>query len=337
MIVLRIGGWLCCCLFCLHRLAILRLCVTATKSLFNYHSYKCTNCWPSVDPDCVILSNQYQLPLIIVFIMIWTYWMPFWHIETQPCGKAKRGNIFALFALTRLKFIYLATRFIVPAIHLFINRYWQATAHYSPIIYLYLKHSVKQHKEAGKTLTHSVRHFLRSHIPPLVNCIDCQQHHSSMSLWVPCWPNPSGNIWHGTPIPLLWAFRILDAIVLLYIRFNIYLAIIFAVIWIIQVAIPVKPIFSIWNVFRCTILISFHKGTVESSDLVGIYYSSSSPREVLCRHSWLLQWSHWQFKCSRTFMVKEWPGWYDDPFSVWNVSYGCHLLVLIGWFLLRRM
>jgi hypothetical protein len=44
----------------------------------------------------------------------------------------------------------LAKTFIAPAIYLFINQYSQATAHYSPIIYLYRKLSVKIHIEAGE-------------------------------------------------------------------------------------------------------------------------------------------------------------------------------------------
>jgi len=42
----------------------------------------------------------------------------------------------------------------------------------------------------------------------------------------------------GAEIPLLWAFRILDAIVSLHIPFNISCKIGFAVSWIIQVSIP---------------------------------------------------------------------------------------------------
>ena len=39
----------------------------------------------------------------------------------QTNNKAERSNILALFALRRLKFMYLATSFIAPAIHPFIN------------------------------------------------------------------------------------------------------------------------------------------------------------------------------------------------------------------------
>jgi len=165
--------------------------------------------------------------------MIWTYWWSFWQIETWPCGKAERSNILALFALTQLKFICLAKCFIAPARHLFINRYLQATAHHSPIIYLWLKLSVRIHREADEPLTHSVLLIPRSLIPPRFNCFDCHQHHLSLSMWPLCRPNQSGNNWRGTHIPLIWTFRILDANDLLDVRFNIRCATISAVICII--------------------------------------------------------------------------------------------------------
>ena len=46
---LRKGRCLCCCLFCLYNLPIHWLCIAATKSLCNYHTYKTTNRWRSVD------------------------------------------------------------------------------------------------------------------------------------------------------------------------------------------------------------------------------------------------------------------------------------------------
>jgi len=92
--------------------------------------------WHSIDAHFDVLSIQYLLPSLIVFIMIWTYWLSLSQIETQPCGKAKCSNIVSLFALKLQKFMYLAKSFIPPAIHLFTNWYSQATAHHSPIIYL---------------------------------------------------------------------------------------------------------------------------------------------------------------------------------------------------------
>ena len=112
------------------------LCITATKSFCNYLTYKTTNCWHSVDAAFNVLSSQNLLPSIIVFIMMRTDCLPFWLIETRPFGKAKSIDILALFALIRMKFIYLAKQSISPAIHLFSNWYSHATVHYSLIIHL---------------------------------------------------------------------------------------------------------------------------------------------------------------------------------------------------------
>jgi len=89
-----------------------------------------------VDAHFNVLAIQHLLLSKIVFIMIWTYWLSFFQIDTRPCGNAVRSNILALFTLILLKFIYLAKKYIVPAIHLFINQYSQATAYHSPIIYV---------------------------------------------------------------------------------------------------------------------------------------------------------------------------------------------------------
>jgi len=135
-LILRKWQWSYWCLFCLFKLPICRLCITATRSLFNYRTYKTRDCWPPIDGHCTVWSIQHLLPSIIVCIMIWTYWLSFWQIETLPFGKAECSNILALLALTWLTFIYLAKRFIAPAIHQLIDRYSQATDHHSPIIYL---------------------------------------------------------------------------------------------------------------------------------------------------------------------------------------------------------
>jgi hypothetical protein len=76
----------------------------------------------------------------------------------------------------------LAKGFIAPAIHLFINRDLQASAHQSPIIYLLPKHSVKIHKEAGQTLTHAVLLFHHSLVRSRFHCINRHEHLFSMSL-----------------------------------------------------------------------------------------------------------------------------------------------------------
>jgi hypothetical protein len=93
----------------------------------NYRTYKTTNRWRSFDAPFHVLSIQHLLPLIIVFILIWLYRVAFCLIDTQPCGKAERRYEIALFTLTGPKMMYHAKRFIVPAIHLFMNRYSQAT------------------------------------------------------------------------------------------------------------------------------------------------------------------------------------------------------------------
>ena len=132
--ILRKRWWLCCCQFCLEMLPIHRLGITVTKSLVNYHTYKTANRWCSIDAHFSVLSIQHLLPLIMVSIIIGIYRKYFWQIETWPGGKAERSDILAMFALTRPKFMYLDKSFIAPAIHLFINRYLQATAHHSPRI-----------------------------------------------------------------------------------------------------------------------------------------------------------------------------------------------------------
>jgi len=82
---------------------------------------------------------------------------------------------------------------------------------------------------------HSGLLYLHSCIPPRFYCIQRHKHLSSLCHWLQCWPNQFRNIWGSTQIPLLWAFRILDTIAFLYIRFSVCRAIVFGVIWIIQV------------------------------------------------------------------------------------------------------
>ena len=57
------------------------LCITATKSLFNYCTYKTTNCSGSVDAHLHGLSVQNLLPMIIGFIIIRPSWLTFCHQE----------------------------------------------------------------------------------------------------------------------------------------------------------------------------------------------------------------------------------------------------------------
>jgi len=182
--------------------------------------------------------------------------------------------------------MYLAKRFIAPAIHLSINWYFHVTAHQSAIIYLELRLSVKLHQGAGEPFTHSVQHFLHFFISPRFECI-CHVHYLfSLPFWLLCWLNQSRNMWHGTNILLLWAVRILDASGLLYIGFIVCCTIVKAVIWIIQVAIPVYPILGVCKAFRYAILITLDRMTVDSAASVDIQLLRLSSRKVPGRQSW---------------------------------------------------
>ena len=87
--------------------------------------------------------------------------MPSWLIETRPFGKSQPSNTVAWVALILLKCIYPAEWFISPTILLFIKQYSHATAHYFPIVFLYVKIWVKQLIEPGvNILTQSVLLFL---------------------------------------------------------------------------------------------------------------------------------------------------------------------------------
>jgi len=157
---------------------------------------------------------------------------------------------------------------------------------------------------------------------------------SAQFLWPLCWPSQSASMQCSTNISWLWGYWILDAIASLYLEFNVCLQVVFAVIWIIQVPILAKPIFGVRNAFRCNILITFSWKAVNSSDSADIYYLSSSSREVHCIKCWWHRWSLWRCKCSCTMVLHIWPGSFDDLFSIWNVSHGCHLCVLSTRFIL---
>jgi len=123
-------------LFCQYRLPIHPLWITSTKSLVNYRTYRTTNCWLSIEAHFNALSIQHLLLSRIDFIMICLHQLSFCLIKTPPCGEAEQYNILALFTFTAWKMMYHTKRFIELAIHLFMNRYSQATSHHSPIIYL---------------------------------------------------------------------------------------------------------------------------------------------------------------------------------------------------------
>jgi hypothetical protein len=134
-LIRRFGQWQCVLFFCLYQLPICHLWIRSTESLVNYDIYKTANGWHFVHARCNVLFIQHLRASIIVWMMIWTCWLSYCQIETRPSGKAESGNILALFRITQLKMICLATRYIVPSQHLFINQYLQATAHYSCIIH----------------------------------------------------------------------------------------------------------------------------------------------------------------------------------------------------------
>lgn len=115
-----------------------------------------------------------------------------------------------------------------------------------------------------------------------MHCIYCHHYILSQFLCLQCWPNHFWNIWCSTHIVLLWAFWILDAIGLLYISLNVRWAIMLAVIWMIQVAKQVKPIFGVGNAFRDAIIIMFDWITVNCSHSVNIECLSSCSTEVFC-------------------------------------------------------
>jgi hypothetical protein len=217
-LILRMGQRPCSYLFCLYWLPIRTLWITSTKSLVNYCTYQATNRCRSIDAYYNVLSIKHLLLLRIVFIITCLYRLCFCPIDTQYCCEAERRNILALCTFTPQKVMYHVKRFIAPAIPLFMKWYSQATSHQP-------KFSVKLHKEAGEPLMHAVLLCLHSFISPPCYCIARHQHHVSLAHWSLCWPDQSGNNWRGTNILLLWAFRILKAIVLLYIGFIIRCAI----------------------------------------------------------------------------------------------------------------
>jgi len=116
--------------------------------------------WCSINAHFEVSPIQHLPPSIIILIMIWKYWLPFWQIETQHCGKAEPSNNLALFAPILSKFIHFAEWYKAPTIHLFINRYSPVTAHHSVIVYLYIKLSVKLYKAPLETYRRIVSNFV---------------------------------------------------------------------------------------------------------------------------------------------------------------------------------
>jgi len=174
---------------------------------------------------------------------------------------------------------------------------------------------------------HCAQQFFHSLIPSCFHCIERHQDIFSLSLRLSCRLNQSGKIWRSDHLTLLWALRILNTIVLLYIRFNNRRAIVLAVILIILIPISLKRIFGVRNSFSCAIIITLDWMTVDSPYKVNTKYLNSSSRVVLCGLRLWQRWSFWQCDCSLTIMLKEWTGCVDNLLHVRNVFYGGHLLV----------
>ena len=193
-----------------------------------------------------------------------------------------------------------------------------------------MKFSVTQYIEPGKNiLTQYVLLFLASLIPPCFHCTGSHQPLFSLLHWLPCWPNESRNIRCRTHNVVLQFFRSFHATAWHYVTFIFSLTVVFALIWIIQITIPVKAIFGSRNAFRRAILNTFGWMTADSSVSAYVQYLRSTSRDVLCRQSWWQRWSFWQLKYSRTIMLEVWAGCFDDLLGIGNVSYSCYLLVWV--------
>ena len=168
---------------------------------------KTENHWYSVDAHFKVLYSHLLLPSTIVEVIIWTLLLPFCPIRNQPVGKGTPRTILARESLILPKLIHLFEYGILQAIDFLMNIYPHGTAQYSPVIYLYVKFSLKQHKEPGENrLTHSVLLFLISLILPCFHCTDSHQLFFSLFHCLPWWLNQSRNIRCDTNNTVLWAF-----------------------------------------------------------------------------------------------------------------------------------
>jgi hypothetical protein len=137
--------------FSLQRLQKCQLYITATKVFCKYLTYKTKHCWRSIEAYDNVLSIHRLLPSLIVWIFIWTYWLPFWLIDTQPLCKAQPSYFLAQVTVIQLKYINLAEWFISPTVHLLMIYYLHSTAHYFPVMFLWVKFLVKQQIELRET------------------------------------------------------------------------------------------------------------------------------------------------------------------------------------------
>jgi len=137
--------------------------------------------------------------------------------------------------------------------------------------------------------------------------------------------------WWRNPESLL---IILLSIVEHCIVFVVCLHVVFTHGWMNEVTIPVTLIIGTGNNFGHTIFITVCEMTVNSLDSTHIGYLCWSSRKILCRHSWWHSRYFGQRKCSHTILMTVWPGCFDNLFSIWIVSYSCHLRVLGARFIL---
>jgi len=191
-----------------------------------------------------------------------------------------------------------------------------------------MQFSVKLHTEHGvNTLTHSGLLFFNLWNHPHFHCIEYYRLVFPLILWLLCGPNQSGNIQWSTYILVVLVFWIVDTIVMLFVWLIVFLRVVFTVMWMIQHSTPAKPILSVWDVFRCTIDITFRKMAVYFSDSLDIQWLSSSSGAVLYSTSWRHRLCSWHGKCRRSIILKVTASCFDDFFSIGNVSYSCYLHV----------
>jgi len=92
-----------------------------TSLTLRWHSFE-----PTVLSLLTAIDNYFDYDLNLL--------LPIWQMQSLLCSRVECSNLLALFTLILLKFIYLAKRFIAPAIHLFISQYSKTTDCHLPII-----------------------------------------------------------------------------------------------------------------------------------------------------------------------------------------------------------
>jgi len=143
---------------------------------------------------------------------------------------------------------------------------------------------VIQYKQPSEyILTHSVLLFLVTLIPSCFHCMDSYYHLVSLLLQHQYWLTQSSNIKCNNNILVLWAFRIITAFVMCSVGSSISLIVVCAVSWNIEVTIPVRANFGIWNATRNNVLITLGWIVVYICNLVDIQYLWLLSREVHCR------------------------------------------------------